>query len=181
MAEKTDEQLSALMDGECSKLEIDLALRRLAKDADLKERWEHYHLIGDAIRNYLPNALDTDFSSRVMAAIDQEAPLKTILPPPGPSWQKPLTGFGLAASVMVMAAFTLNMNFDEESPSAAPLTGANPEPTVPPAQVAQATLENSELESRLNNYLLNHNEFASRNSVQGVLPYVRIVGYQPNP
>lgn len=179
MAEKTDEQLSALMDGECSEMEIGLALRRLAKDADLKERWERYHLISDAIRNDLPNALETGFSSRVMAAIDQEAPLRPMLPSAPPSWQKPLAGFGLAASVMVVAAFTL-MNFNGE-PSAVEPLAVSPKPVAqPPQQVAQATPDNSE-RSRLNNYLLNHNEFASRNSVQGVLPYVRIVGYQPNP
>ena len=32
-------------------------------------------------------------------------------------------------------------------------------------------------EARLNVYLVNHNEYAG-NGVRGVLPYVRIVGYQ---
>jgi sigma-E factor negative regulatory protein RseA len=31
--------------------------------------------------------------------------------------------------------------------------------------------------SRLNGYLVQHNEYAASSGVQGVLPYVRIVGY----
>jgi sigma-E factor negative regulatory protein RseA len=35
-------------------------------------------------------------------------------------------------------------------------------------------------EARLNSYLVNHNGHASRNSMNGMLPYVRMVGYQTN-
>ena len=34
------------------------------------------------------------------------------------------------------------------------------------------------VDTRLNNYLVNHNNYASLNGMNGMLPYVRMVGYQ---
>ena len=50
MDEKTKEQLSALMDGELESAQQDKILRQLAQDKDLQQRWQGYHLIGDALR-----------------------------------------------------------------------------------------------------------------------------------
>ena len=34
------------------------------------------------------------------------------------------------------------------------------------------------VEQRMNRYLVNHNEYAASRSMPGVMPYVRIVGYE---
>lgn len=74
MADKIGEQLSALMDSECEAVEVELALRRLAKDADLRARWQRYHLISDAMKNNIPEMLDADFAKRISSKISADPP-----------------------------------------------------------------------------------------------------------
>lgn len=177
-------QLSAMVDGELPDAEMNLVLRRLSRDGDAQGRWERYHLISDALQGHLPAALDVDFATRLRQAIDQER-----LPQPAtrplPAWYKPVTGFALAASVVLTALVGLQWTQPD-----AGLTPDNPVAVVPastiplPAQVVALnppTDETSEpTEARLNSYLVNHNGYASRSSVNGMLPYVRMVGYQTN-
>lgn len=177
-------QLSALVDGELPDAEMNLALRRLSRDGDAQGRWERYHLISDALQGHLPAALDADFATRLRQAIDQER-----LPQPAtrslPAWYKPVTGFALAASVVLTALVGLQLTQPD-----AGLTPDNPIAAVPasttalPAQVVAlnppADEANEPTEARLNTYLVNHNGYASRSSVNGMLPYVRMVGYQTN-
>lgn len=177
-------QLSALVDGELADAEMNLVLRRLSRDGDAQGRWERYHLISDALQGHLPAALDADFATRLRQAIDQER-----LPQPAirslPAWYKPVTGFALAASVVLTALVGLQLTQPD-----AGLTPDNPVAAVPasttplPAQVVvlnpSAGGVSEPTEARLNTYLVNHNGYASRSSVNGMLPYVRMVGYQTN-
>jgi sigma-E factor negative regulatory protein RseA len=175
MADKTGEQLSALVDGECELSEQEWMLKRLTRDADLKVRWQRYHMVSDAMKNNLPTAINTGFADRIRQVIDNDIPpLRTSIStiPPRFSWYKPVTGFALAASVAAVSVVGLQLveqddtvEANEQSQLAAATVGEEP-----PAFGNPRT-------SRLNSYLVNHNEYASRNSVQGVLPYVRIVGY----
>jgi sigma-E factor negative regulatory protein RseA len=176
MANKMGEQLSALADGECEMLEQEWVLRRLAGDADFKARWQGYYLVSDAMKNNLPECIDINFADRIRQAIDADSPpLQTLQTPavdnsPTFSWYKPVTGFALAASVAALAVLGLR------------LLDVNDlmEGSMEPSTVASLGNEPSNLvlESRLNPYFVNHNEYASMNSVHGVLPYVRIVGYE---
>lgn len=176
MADKSVEQLSVLVDGECEDWEVEFILRRLARDPVLKEHWECYHLISDAMKNNLPALVDANFTGQIRQAIDAESvpPVPAVAKPS--SFYKPVVGFSVAASVaLVVGLLALK-------PSEAPNH-------LSPEQFAQTNLPNPPmtpspdtgpaLESRLNNYLVNHNEYASMNSVHGVLPYVRMVGYEP--
>jgi len=164
MADKAAEQLSVLTDGEG---EVDeLALRRLFKDSALQARWQNYHLISDALRNHLPNAIDSGFADRVALAIAAEQPLTnrggvTVAP-----WYRPAVGFAVAASV----AFGVGV---------VTLYQSGTPPEIGALAASEPTEPDTALESRLNSYLLNHNEIASMNSVNTVLPYVRMVGYEP--
>ena len=180
-------QLSALVDDELATREIDLVLRRLSRDCDGRDRWERYHLISDVIQGHVPAALDTDFAARIRAAIEAE-PLPQPVARPLPVWYKPVTGFALAASVALMALFGLRLNQIDTLPPTAPLAAAPPMLSTPavslPVQtvaVARSTDPAGEpFGARLNSYLVNHNGYASQNSMHGMLPYVRMVGYQPD-
>ncbi len=163
MANKTDEQLSALLDGECASVEVELALRRLAKDLELKECWQRYHLISDALKNNLPETINSGFSDRIRQAIEEAPPIATT-----PfSWRRPLFGLGLAASVALVALFGVQIYQSNSESEALRL-----------AEQAASDLHDRKQASRLSSYLVNHNEYASMNSVHGVLPYVRMVGYE---
>lgn len=178
-------QLSALVDDELVDMEIDLVLRRLSRDDDARNRWERYHLISDVMQGHLPAVLDTDFATRIRQAIEAE-PLPQPVARPLPAWYKPVTGFGLAASVALIALFGLKLNqtdiLQPTAPFAAtPSTLFAPTPALPLQTVAAirpADPADEPVEARLNHYLVNHNGYASMSSVNGMLPYVRMVGYQ---
>lgn len=174
-------QLSAIIDDELEGREIDLVLRRLSRDPDSRARWERYHLIGDVLQGHLPDAFDAGFAARVHRAIEAEPPLRPVAKPL-PAWYKPVTGFGLAASVVLVALFGLKLTQTDTSfPSSAQFATSPPATSVA-IQTASVVRPsdgfNDLVEARLSNYLVNHNGFASRNSVNGMLPYVRMVGYQ---
>lgn len=179
-------QLSALVDDELVDVEINLVLRRLSRDDDARNRWERYQLISDVIQGHLPVAFDTDFAARIRQAIEAE-PLPQSAARPLPAWYKPVTGFGLAASVALMALFGLKLNQTDTLQPAAPFATTTPTLSTPPVslptQIVVATRPAdpvaAPVEARLTSYLVNHNGYASMSSVNGMLPYVRMVGYQP--
>ena len=182
-------QLSALVDDELADMEIDLVLRRLSRDSEARDRWERYHLISDVIQgHHVPAALATNFTARIRQAIEAEPLLQTAARPL-PAWYKPVTGFGLAASVALIALFGLKLNQTDVLQPATPLaaTASNRSTLAAalPIQTAAITRPvapaHEPVEARLTSYLVNHNGYASMSSVNGMLPYVRMVGYQPQP
>ncbi|MCP5419674.1 MAG: sigma-E factor negative regulatory protein [Gammaproteobacteria bacterium] len=180
MADISKEQLSALMDGECVMPEQELVLRRLAKDAELRVCWQHYHMISDALKSNVPDVIGVDFAERISRLIVADPPLSTETSPRPSTWSKPLTGFALAASVALVAFAGLKLT--QPQINLEPQNLASDQTISSDASnVTQLASSNTALEAKLNNYLVSHNEYASMHSVHGVLPYVRMVGYQPNP
>jgi sigma-E factor negative regulatory protein RseA len=107
-----NEKLSLLLD-DYSEDNIDATIDEVAGDVNLQYRTRRYRIIGEAMRNELPQAIDTDFHNTVMAQIRdqavapdpaskvaQESALKHLLP----VWMtlKPLAGFAVAASVALV-------------------------------------------------------------------------------
>lgn len=75
MVSENKQQISEFIDG----LPLsDHLLIELASSHELKQDFEHYHLIGNVMRDELPSQLDLNFASRVAAAIESEP---TILAP----------------------------------------------------------------------------------------------------
>lgn len=71
----TQEQISALVDGELADSHVEMALAALRHPED-KQAWDTYHHIGDAIRSEdTATQLSPDFSARLMARLDAEPPL----------------------------------------------------------------------------------------------------------
>ena len=181
-------QLSALVDGELEDREVELVLRRLLRDAEPRGQWARYHLISEALQGHLPDAFDAGFAGRIRQAIDAEPALKPALGAL-PTWYKPITGFGLAASVVLVALFGLKLT---QEPAPGPALASVSSPTqgaskIPAAFISRVSSDrppsdnsNALAESRLNNYWVNHNNYASFNTVNGMLPYVRMVGHQNN-
>lgn len=177
MNDKINEQLSALADDELSVPEQALLLRRLAQDAALRDEWERIHLMRDALHNELPSRMGPSLSARVMAALEDE-------PAPAVSggWRrlsrriaKPLAGLAVAASVAAMAIVGLEqlMGPGQESVAPAPRLAAV---DTPATQVSGTRWDQPEMGSRLNAYLVNHSEHTG-SSLQGMMNYVRIAGY----
>lgn len=64
------DQLSALIDGEFEIESSEHIITSAKSGGELREAWQHYHLIGDAMRGNCQ--MRCDFSSRVMQALDTE-------------------------------------------------------------------------------------------------------------
>jgi hypothetical protein len=174
MKDKLHEQLSALVDDELAEHEQALLLKQLAVDTGLQVRLSRYQLVSDALHNHLPQRIDPAFHTRVQAALGDAPPLRaggTVVR----SLLKPATGVAIAASVAVVAVLSLQ-SIRTEEPDAAPLLASAPEAgggtylradiPPPPAPLARG----------LDVYLVNHNEYAVNRGMQGMLPYVRLVG-----
>ena len=174
MKETLYEQLSALVDDELTSTEQALLLRRLATDAGLRQRLARYQLVSDALQNHLPPRLDSDFQARVHAALEDEPAVQA-----GPARLaalfRPVAGLAVAASVAVVAVLSLQSIRQEDPAAVAPVAIAPvPENYIRAGNTPPAAANG--VEQVLDVYIVNHNEYAVNRGMQGMLPYVRLVG-----
>lgn len=152
------EQISALMDGELEGQAADGALASLRGEGESLEAWRAYHLISDAMRD--TRLLSPGFTARVVERLAQEP---TILAPANLR-RAPVKRFALAAAAGVAGVGLVGwLAFAPQA--------QNPQP------VAQA--QTIPLPSATNDYLLAHQGFSPRVSLQGMAPYVRTVAEHP--
>lgn len=167
MANDIEEQLSALADGEVADHELDGLLRRMRGDESLRERWSRYHLIGESLRKNLPDDVRHGLDSRVWKALQKEEIL--FAPPPR---RRVAPYFGQFARLALTAGITAvailgfqTLNRDDTSLSA--VAGLQPPAETNTVPEPGATLDP---------YLVNHNEHSVSTGMQGMLPYVHLVG-----
>ncbi len=197
MSDKVEERLSALMDDELVDFEQDID--NLEENDGLKRRWMRYHLIRDVISGHMPDVLapDFDLAGRVSAALEHEP---TILAPrrfQPRQLMKQAAGLAIAATVSAIAIISIqNPSFDPTGIS--PLATADKQVNKLVAFVhGEQTSEHPELvaltttktrrsqlsrtsASKFSSYLLNHNEYAASANIQGMMPYMRLVGATRN-
>ena len=159
------ERISAFMDGEVGDHEVAAQLASLKQDPALRETWETYHLIGDAMRG--DAGVTPGFMNRFSAALAREA---TVLAPRTPvrSRSIPRIALPLAASfggVALVAWLALSGNpfMPREDKLAASVVPPSAQVAVKPANGA------------VNDYLLAHQQFSPSTTMQGVASYVRTV------
>lgn len=179
MNDKSLEELSALIDGclpkEAAQRLIDLSVR----DTDVRAVWMRYHLIGDALRNNLPKNTNLDLARQISRILEQEP---TVLARKGPSLRRmllPIAGLAMAASVAMVAVVSLQkVDKNTSEPELKPITEQAPIINPLPVSTVRWDSQPSSPSPRLHRYLLNHNQYNSSLSMQGVSPYVRIVSYE---
>jgi sigma-E factor negative regulatory protein RseA len=152
------EQISALMDGELDGQAADGAIASLRGEGESLEAWRTYHLISDAMRD--TRLLSAGFAARVAERLAQEP---TILAPANLR-RAPVKRFALAAAASVAGVGLVGWL------AFAPQV-QNPQPV--------AQMQTIPLPSATNDYLLAHQGFSPRVSLQGMAPYVRTVAEHP--
>jgi len=180
MTNKIDEQLSTLVDDELANQ--DAVLERVAADPELKARWSRYHLIRDVITGHTPEQPLGDIASRVSQALEDEpailAPVhKRKRAPRIPFIMKQVGGLAIAATVSAVAVLTVQHTQDQTTTTPTEIAAANP-----PAQVryvSDTSGLDTAVQSKLDGYLVNHNEYSVSANMQGLLPYMRIVSETP--
>lgn len=199
MADNLEEKISALVDDEMPREEINGLLDGIKHDETSQMCWQHYHLISDALKNNLPDELPKDFVKRISLALESESLLST---PPrrsfsAPAFLRPTIGFALAASIAGVVFIglgwntqtsveqmpTLASNTTSESmtgPVSSAVTPVSTQPMISYNNVhgRQWDVEQPELVSKLDDYLTNHDQYSAVSDMQNsVLPQVRMVGY----
>lgn len=183
MTESVNEQLSACLDGELPEAELDLLLKRLERNPDLRESLGRYTVIGEALRHTRPVVASRSFADKVMAAVEQEPAAARRAPRFSPVWARtlrPVAGVGVAAAVAALAIFSVQQTgvapgpVAANGPAATATVAANadelPSNIVPTTTSVQPAFVPA---TRLTNYVVAHSEYSSplarRSVLTGVL------------
>ncbi len=199
-----DEKLAFLLDDYPGD-NADAALDEVTGDVNLQYRARRYRLIGETMRNELPQAVDTGFHSAVMARVRaevgstrQQQPVDSQPRAPAASvWNwislKPLAGLALAATVAVVTVALWQPPgpdsngydgglVDAERQKIEKLAGQPASVAVPvstsvqlPGMRWKIERDMPGMQQKLNAYLVNHTEHS--NSVQGLIPQARVAGF----
>ena len=158
------DRISALMDGELDDSSAATAIEALESDGEARDTWRTYHLISDALGK--SRMLSEGFSERVAAALEKEP---TVLAPRRRPAGEPRRWVALAAGVAAISLVGW-LGFAPQQTAVAPVAQA-PKTTLP-QEIKPAMVP---LPSGTNDYLLAHQGFSPRVSLQGMAPYVRTV------
>jgi sigma-E factor negative regulatory protein RseA len=181
MSEQIREQISAFLDGELPNSESELLLKRLTRDAELRESFGRYALIGEALRGSARAPLTRGFAGRVNRAIDGERAAAGVQAAHGgrSRWWRPVAGAAVAAGVAAVAVLALQQRTDVPAMRAAsPVTVQNPPAAAKEAisyTVPAALPEGPAVlpAARLTNYVFAHSQYSSvlgqRNVLSGLL------------
>ena len=145
-------QVSEFVDGELPENESELLLRRLSQDAELRQLVSQYLEIGRLVRGEPALPQIAELRARIAAELGNE-PATTVEEQPkseGNRFLKPLAGFAVAASVALVAIFSL------QGP------GTTPETTEGVADTATTYTEPS-ASDHLNELVRQHEEDYSSN------------------
>jgi sigma-E factor negative regulatory protein RseA len=186
MTDAVNEQLSACLDGELPPAELDLLLKRLERNPELREALGRYTAIGEALREARPVVASRSFADKVLAAVDQEpaaARRRVRIPPALIRSLRPVAGIGVAATVAAVAIFAVQRAGVAPGPVAANQPAAAPTSIVAqnddeaasyivptPGTTTQSAFVPA---TRLTNYVVAHSEYSSplarRSVLTGVL------------
>src|SRR5215216_4283139 len=161
--------VSALMDGELDEHPARDVFAKLKEDPELRERWETYHLISDALKSeplLSSSGFSAAFAERLKAEPTILAPRKSVLTP------KRVTTYALSAAASVSAAALVA--WVALSGSEQPLQQAKTD-AVPSAANVVVVPASVSSDSSMNQYFLLHQGVSPSSEFQGVAPYIRSV------
>ena len=163
------DKISALMDGELDEQRARQELARLKQRHELRETWDTFHLIGDALRG--DALLSANVKHRVSERLAQEP---TVLASRRSAVGKIATYvLSAAASISAVALVgwvAISISTVSTPPEIARAPTPAPVRAAPAPQIASVPSEGS-----MNEYLLAHQGFSPSTAIQGVVPYIRSV------
>ncbi len=160
------DRISEFMDGELDDRAAGGVIEALGRHDEARDAWRTYHLIGDTLRD--STLLSAGFTVRVARQLAAEPTVVA----PGRLQPQPRTWYALAASVAAVALVGW-LAFAPQQTPVAPVAQQQA-----PAAVAQTKPTLVPLPSGANDYLLAHQAYSPRVSLQGMAPYVRTVSEQ---
>jgi sigma-E factor negative regulatory protein RseA len=172
------ERISALVDGELDERAAAQAIDALKQEGEALDSWRSYHLISDAMRD--TRLLSEGFAARVAQKLAAEPTVlapNRLAPAAAPRWlAMPAAVAASLAGIALVGWLALAPQPQAPAPvaqaPAVPQVASVPHPAGAPVMVP--------LPSATSDYLLAHQGFSPRLSLQGVAPYVRTVSDQEN-
>jgi len=170
------EKISQLMDGDLDAYEADALLKRLKSDASLRESWQVYHLVGDALRQ--EHGLTGRIAARVSERLEQEP---TVMGPRFTASRRvvryAMSAAAGAAGLAVVAWLALGglpVNVTSQQLAGTPDAAAVAQQAMVESVTAQSTALAAETDA-VDEYLLAHRSVSDFRTMQGTPPYVRPV------
>src|SRR5262245_25269967 len=163
------DRISALMDGELDDKSAAAAIEALGRDREAAQTWRTYQLISDSMRE--SRLLSAGFGARLSERLAAEP---TVFAPHAMQAES-RRWYALSAAASLAAVALVGW------------LALAPQPQAPIAPVAQSGPASAPLEAKpvlvpmptaANDYLLAHQGFSPRLSLQGMAPYVRTVSEQ---
>ncbi len=184
MSEQQRQQLSALVDGEIDPALMQATVSALESNPALTTAWERYHLIGELMRGEGVDLAYRDIAARVHEQIETEpVPLaRKFAHRPRKSRFGPFLGAALAAAAAFFAVFAVPQLFDLEQTAAG--TPGQVAASDPPKQFQLSVpgrrwqLDRPALESKLDQFVVNHQASSPSSAIKGFFPYATVVGYE---
>jgi sigma-E factor negative regulatory protein RseA len=183
MTVNNDELLSALIDGELDGPELQQALSLLQEDDVLRARWQRYQYHRDLIQGNA-SSLQVDISNVVADAIESEpqhvaAKQSNVISLPEQFWKQAVS-LAMAASIGALAVVGVISQPQNSSDVISPVNmvenkmSQSNQIAVVENKGNRWTVEEPEVEIRLNDYLVDHHEYVG---TSGVFSYARVVSY----
>ncbi len=199
---KRKEKISAFLDNDMHRDELmSFSLSGEVEDAKVVQR---YQIMGDAMRGEMSESSFIDVSHAVRDALSREnigdvnlahttvtVPKQTVLEHSSvwslSGWLRPVAGMAVAASVAVVMVLSVT---GQDQTGTMPVAVNVPENIAaqPALQLAidnkktndEAVSNTAAVNPQVDQYLMNqHLEFATQDTLQGRLPYVRAVSFEP--
>jgi len=181
MSEKKFEAISSIMDGEQSVSETLYA--ELKQNGEVHACWERYHLIRDVLGNHAPDKISLGLADRVAAELADEptvlAPKKSHFNFNKKNLMKQVSAVAIVASVATVAIISVQ-NTQVVRQEAYSIAKVNPPLASSAIQQVSSGRKQQDMQSRLDGYIVNHNEYSVSSRMQGMLPYMRIIGNAQN-
>jgi len=194
---KRKEKISAFLDNDMHRDELmSFSLSAEADDAKVAQR---YQMVGDALRGEMSNSSFVDVSQAVSEALADEniaeqmtASVSKPLPESSveksgffdlSAWFKPIAGMAVAASVAVVMVIAVTGQ-DDNAGIVPVASNTDTQTQVQPAAVQLAAEDKATnkaingKDNELDAYINQHLEFATQDTLQGRLPYVRAVSFE---
>jgi sigma-E factor negative regulatory protein RseA len=166
------ERISELMDGELEPGAARQAIDALVRDAQALDTWRRYQLISDAMRD--TPLLSPGFTDRLAARLEREAtvmaPGRLAEEPRRPRAWMPMPAAVAASLAALGLVGWLAFSPQAQVPAPVPLAQVQPETKALPAKP-----QNIPLPHATPDYLLAHQGFSPRVSLQGMAAYARTV------
>jgi negative regulator of sigma E activity len=160
-----DEQMSAFLDGELPREELDLLVAQLDRDDARRAALARYAMIGECIRTGTGRVEALDIASRVRAELARgAAPPAAVRPRRAPAWRRWMPGALAAAAalaaVLVGVPLALQVPVNDVAPVAA-IAGVAEQPLASITPAATKRLS-PRAAARLTGYLMAHGPYTNQ-------------------